>query len=170
MADQAPHLPSSEQIGIVVDHIGIVVHNLAEARAFATGVLGLRETRSIDLPELGMTAAFYRCGDCELEFIEVWDTSRRNERLPAGAVAKVEHVALRVDNLEAALESLGSIGARWSSAPGGDATTLPAPLEAGGGRNLWSDPETTLGVMWQLVERNPDADHETLADLQRTQD
>jgi catechol 2,3-dioxygenase-like lactoylglutathione lyase family enzyme len=150
LADQSPY-------SLSVDHIGIVVDSLAAARAFATEVLGLQETRSIELRELGMTAVFYRCGDCELEFIEVWEPSRRDRRLPAGAIARVEHVALRVDNLETVLGSFASSGARWSSAPGGDTAAAPTPLEAAGGLNVWSDPETTLGVMWQLVNRSPAA-------------
>ena len=136
-----------------IDHIGIVVADLAAARWFAAEVLGLEETRAIELPELAMRACFFRCGSCELEFIEITDADRRADRLPAGAQAHVEHLALRVGDLEAAGAVLSAAGARWSSEPGGAASDVAAPLTAAGAQNIWTDPSTTLGVMWQLVER-----------------
>jgi hypothetical protein len=65
----------------------------------------------------------------------------------------VEHLAIRVGDLEAASAVLSAAGARWSSEPGGAASDAAVPLSAAGAQNVWTDPSTTLGVMWQLVER-----------------
>jgi len=91
---------------IKLDHIGIAVKNMDEALAF------YRDT-------LGISSVFLPLGDTELELLE--STS------PDGPVAKfiekrgegIQHVALRVENIEEALKELKEKDVRLIDQTGG---------------------------------------------------
>ncbi len=127
-----------------VDHIGVIVKSLDEAKQFLGETLGLKLDREVELPERAVKAAFYRCGDVHIEVIEVTDPEIRKQRLGEGVQARIEHIAIQVDNLEKTLSALGAWGVR---------TTFTEPVQVGTAKNLWTDPSTTKGVMYQLVEK-----------------
>ena len=89
-----------------VDHIGIAVKDLEAAKKFYEEVLGLKSAGDEVVEEQKVKVCFFPCGDSELELLE--STS------PDGPIAKhiersgegIQHVALRVDNIENALATL----------------------------------------------------------------
>jgi methylmalonyl-CoA/ethylmalonyl-CoA epimerase len=127
-----------------VDHVGIIVDDLAQAKDFATNVLGLVLDREFSLPEQSVLAAFFTVGDTRVELIEVTDPSLRAQRLGNGNQARIEHVAIEVDDLEATINALREKGVR---------TLTPEPWIVGSNRNLFTDPDTSDGVKYQLFDR-----------------
>lgn len=127
-----------------IDHIGVVVADLPAAVRYVSEVLGMQFQREVALPEKGVTAVFLKCGEIELELLEVRDEQERRERLGDGATARVEHVAIEVDDVGAAVAALATHGG---------ATTTPEPLEVQGNKSFWTRPDSTGGVMYQLIEK-----------------
>lgn len=129
-----------------VDHIGIAVKDLAAAKKFYVEQLGLThlpEDEVVDQQKVKVS--FFPCGDSELELLE--STS------PEGPIAKfiekngegIQHVALRVDNIEAALADLKDKGVRLID---------EKPRYGAGGASIaFVHPKATGGILLELSER-----------------
>jgi catechol 2,3-dioxygenase-like lactoylglutathione lyase family enzyme len=123
-----------------IDHVGIVVRGLADP-ADLLGSLGLELARSNRNDE--STGHYFPCGDASIELIEVHDAEARARRLPEGAEAVIEHIAIEVDDLEAVHRTLTERGVdvTWPPFPSGDATMI------------WTDAATSGGVQYQFLRR-----------------
>lgn len=124
-----------------IDHVGIVVEDLASASSFVRDVLGFAFDREVSIPGR-LQAVFFRCGDARVELIDVSDPEERRRRLGTAA-AKLEHVAVEVQDLNGAIESLKRSGVMMTSA---------APTVNGPTRSYFTRPETTKGVIYQLFD------------------
>jgi methylmalonyl-CoA/ethylmalonyl-CoA epimerase len=128
-----------------VDHIGIAVSNLDEAVKLYTEVMGLELHGTEVVEEQKVKVAFLPVGDTEVELLE--STS------PDGPIAKfieakgqgIQHVAFRVDNIEAALEEMKAKGMRLIDEK--------PRYGAGGARIAFLHPKSTNGVLIELCER-----------------
>ena len=128
-----------------VDHIGIAVSNLDEAIKLYTEVMGLELHGTEVVEEQKVKVAFLPVGDTEVELLE--STS------PDGPIAKfieakgqgIQHVAFRVDNIEAALEEMKAKGMRLIDEK--------PRYGAGGARIAFLHPKSTSGVLIELCER-----------------
>ncbi len=128
-----------------VDHIGIAVKSIDEALKLYVDVLGLECQGKETVEEQKVTVAFLPTGDSELELLE--STS------PDGPVAKfiekngegVQHIALRVSNIEEALKDLKEKGIRLI-----DETPR---YGAGNAKIAFLHPKSTNGVLVELCER-----------------
>lgn len=87
-----------------IDHIGVVVDELAAAKGFLSD-LGLDFDHDSELPGR-LKAAFYRCGETMIEVIEISEPNERRRRLGTDA-ARVEHIAFEVDNLGQTMREIG---------------------------------------------------------------
>jgi catechol 2,3-dioxygenase-like lactoylglutathione lyase family enzyme len=123
-----------------IDHVGIVVRGLADP-AELLGALGLELARSNRTDE--STGHYFPCGDASIELIEVHDDEARARRLPEGAEAVIEHIAIEVDDLEAVHRTLTGRGVdvTWPPFPSGDAMMI------------WTDAATSGGVQYQFLRR-----------------
>jgi len=127
-----------------VDHIGIAVRNLAES-AKLYDLLGIEPAGMEEVAEQKVKVAFYPLGDTEIELLE--STS------PDGPIARyiekngegIQHLALRVDNIEAALEELKAKGVRLIDEK--------PRYGAGGARIAFVHPKATGGILLELSER-----------------
>ena len=128
-----------------IDHVGIVVDDLTSARRFVTDVLGFDFDREVSIPGR-LQAAFFRCGDAAVELIEVVDPQLRQERL-GSATARIEHVAIEVDELLATVDRMRQSGVSMAS---------DVPVVIGPTRSFFTRPDTSDGVMYQLFDR-PDS-------------
>lgn len=138
-----------------LDHIGIAVDDLDEAKRFLEQVLGLELVREGPQPALGVHAAFFRAGPALIEVFQVDDAEKGGARIGDGPGARIDHVALRVENLDAATRAFAQNGVRVH---GADRDAEQAePLRTGDRINLWTHPETTDGVAYQLVEVDQEA-------------
>ncbi|MBQ7605408.1 MAG: methylmalonyl-CoA epimerase [Firmicutes bacterium] len=130
-----------------VDHVGIAVENLDEALKFYEDVLGMKSTGKEVVEEQKVTVAFLPCGDSELELLE--------STTPDGPIARfieknggrggIQHVAVRVDNIEAAIKEVMDAGHRMLDEK--------PRYGAGGARIAFVHPKTTGGVLLELTER-----------------
>jgi methylmalonyl-CoA/ethylmalonyl-CoA epimerase len=127
-----------------IDHIGVVVDSLADAQRWLGEVFRLPIQRTVEIAEGRIRAAFYSCGDAAIEVLEIGDPEVRRRRLGPDAQARIEHIAVEVENLQAALASLAPLGVR---------TTEPEPRRVGDNLNVWTVAETTGGVSYQLVQK-----------------
>ena len=124
-----------------IDHVGVIVDSLEEAKRFL-GNLGMEFDRDLELPDR-LRAAFYRCGEVQVEIIEITEPNERVQRL-GDDKARIEHIALEVDDLAATLQALDGLGVKVKTAK---------PILVGNSLNLWTVPETCDGVMYQLIQR-----------------
>lgn len=132
-----------------LDHVGVLVDDIENARSFLGGVLGLELAREAKPAELGVHALFFHCGKVLIEVFEITDRSSALRPLENGQRARIDHIAIEVDDLRAALSSLG---VRAQPTGVGDAASVE-PLAVGGNLNVWTDPATSGGVVYQLIEK-----------------
>lgn len=128
-----------------VDHIGIAVKDLEQAKKFYTEMLGMEAMGEETVEQQKVRVCFIPCGDSEVELLE--STS------PDGPIAKfiekngegIQHLALRVDNIENALADLKAKGVRLI-----DETPR---YGAGGASIAFIHPKATGGILLELSER-----------------
>ncbi|MGC8720523.1 MAG: methylmalonyl-CoA epimerase [Thermodesulforhabdaceae bacterium] len=128
-----------------IDHIGIAVKSIEEARKLYEGILGLKYEGSETVAEQKVTTAFFPIGDTEIELLESTD--------PEGPVAKfiekrgegIHHIAFRVENIEEALEELKKQGVQLIDEK--------PRIGAGGARIAFLHPKATGGVLIEICER-----------------
>ncbi len=127
-----------------IDHIGIAVSDLEEALKLYRDTLGLKVEHVEEFE--GMKIAFVPIGDTEFELLQPTD--------PEGALAKfiekrgvgVQHIALRVNDVEKSLEELKAKGLRVID-------EKPRP-GAGGARIAFFHPKSTMGVLLEICEHD----------------
>jgi catechol 2,3-dioxygenase-like lactoylglutathione lyase family enzyme len=123
-----------------IDHVGVVVDDLA-AHVEQLEALGLSLGRANENDE--SFAAYYPCGDPSVELIEVRDAKAREQRLPRGERARIEHIAFEVDDLEEVRDLLEKRGV----------TVSWPPFPSGTAQMIWTDAETSGGVQYQFLVR-----------------
>jgi methylmalonyl-CoA/ethylmalonyl-CoA epimerase len=127
-----------------IDHVGIVVADLGEAKRFVSEVLQLPLDRENDATGvLGVRTAFFRCGNADVELIEPVDPDERRKRLGGDVRARVEHIAFEVDELPSVLGTLQGLGVRM---------TTDEPVPVGDRLNAFTRPETTEDVVYQFFQ------------------
>ena len=130
---------------IKIDHLGIAVNSIDQAKAFWGDVLGLPFEGDETVAEQKVTTAFFPVGESEVELLE--------STAPDGPVAKyiekrgqgIQHVAFRVEDIDAALAELKSRGVRLIDEQ--------PRIGAGGARIAFLHPKDTHGVLVELCER-----------------
>jgi methylmalonyl-CoA/ethylmalonyl-CoA epimerase len=128
-----------------VDHIGIAVKSIEESKKLYTEVLGLTALGEETVEEQKVKVCFIPCGDSEIELLE--STS------PEGPVAKfieakgegIQHMALRVDNIEAAIAEMKEKGIRMIDEK--------PRYGAGGAKIAFVHPKATGGILLELSQR-----------------
>jgi methylmalonyl-CoA/ethylmalonyl-CoA epimerase len=129
-----------------IDHVGVIVDDLAQAKSFLAD-MGLRFDRDLVIPGR-LRAAFFACGETQIEVIEVDEPEERGRRLGDGT-ARIEHVAFEVDSLSTTLQALRGLGVQ---------TTTADPMAVGANLNYWTRAETCDGVQYQLIEKGAAAE------------
>ena len=128
-----------------IDHIGIAVNTIDDAKAFWTDALGLPFEGDETVAEQKVKTAFFPVGESEVELLESTE--------PDGPIAKyiekkgqgIQHVAFRVENIDQALAELKDKGIRLI-----DETPRTG---AGGAKIAFLHPKATNGVLVELCER-----------------
>ena len=129
-----------------IDHLGVAVNSIEEGKQFWMDVLGLKFEGSDTVAEQKVTTGFFPVGESEVELLE--STS------PDGPIAKylekrgegIQHIAFRVENLEAALEELKAKGVQLID--------QKPRIGAGGAKIAFLHPKATRGVLVELCERS----------------
>jgi methylmalonyl-CoA/ethylmalonyl-CoA epimerase len=129
-----------------LDHIGIAVKNIEESKKLYVDILGLLHAGSETVAEQKVTTAFFPVGDTEVELLE--------STAPDGPIGNyiekrgegVQHLAFRVDDLEAALAELKAKGVRLIDEK--------PRIGAGGAKIAFLHPKSTFGVLVELSQRD----------------
>lgn len=130
-----------------VDHVGIAVNNLEETLKFYEEVLGLKCQGSEIINDQKVKVAFLPVGDTEIELLE--------STTEDGPIAKfidknngrggIQHIAVRVENIEKAIEEVKSKGYKMIDEK--------PRYGAGNAKIAFCHPKGTDGVLLELSER-----------------
>jgi methylmalonyl-CoA epimerase len=109
---------------ICVDHVGIACKDLDESKKFYTEILGLECTGEEAVPSQGVKTVFIPCGETMFELLV--DITENNDGPIGKYIAKngqgIQHIAIRVDDIEAAIADVTEKGGRMiDKAPRGGA-------------------------------------------------
>lgn len=128
-----------------LDHVGIAVEDLEEALKLYEGLLGLKLEGTELVESQKVKTAFLPLGETELELLEATDPESPIAKFIAAKGQGVQHLAFRVDDIEAALAEAKAAGIRLID-------EVPR-LGAGGARIAFLHPKSTNGVLVELCER-----------------
>jgi len=125
-----------------IDHIGIAVSDLDEALKLYRDTLGLEVDHTEDFE--GMKIAFIPIGDTEFELLQPTDPNSALAKFIEKRGTGVQHIAVRVDDVEKSLEELKAKGLRVID-------EKPRP-GAGGASIAFFHPKSTLGVLLEICQ------------------
>ncbi|MHC1566637.1 MAG: methylmalonyl-CoA epimerase [Candidatus Syntropharchaeia archaeon] len=128
-----------------IDHIGVAVKDLEKALSVYTDALGLEAGETEVVEEQKVKTTFVTVGESHIELLESTD--------PSGPIARhiekrgegIQHIAFRVDNIEAALERVKEKGIKLIDEK--------PRIGAGGAKIAFLHPKDTNGVLIELCER-----------------
>ena len=141
-----------------VDHVGFTVPDLDQAHAFLVDVLGFEYLYSLgpfrhdddwmathlDVhPRAEMHNRFYRCGGETLLEVFEYDAPDQRETPPRNSDVGGHHIALYVDDLDAAIQHLRDAGVEVFAGP----TASRGPAEG----NRWIYFRSPWGMQFELV-------------------
>lgn len=129
----------------VVDHIGIAVKSIDESLKFWEGALGIECHGVEEVADQKVKTAFLPINDTEVELLEGTSPESPVSKFIEAKGEGIHHLAIRVENLEAALEELKAKGVRLIDEK--------PRLGAGGAKIAFIHPKATGGVLLELSER-----------------
>ena len=131
-----------------IRHIGIIVKDIAEAIAPFKKLLDLKDEDIYIMPPFGTEAesrfAFIPVGGIELELIQ--PISERFKKFTGNQPEGLNHIAYVVQDIEEAVSHLQEKGIRLGH------VTRNGILDMGRSKVAYFDPETTGGMLIELVE------------------
>ncbi|HVA22868.1 MAG TPA: methylmalonyl-CoA epimerase [Chloroflexota bacterium] len=127
-----------------IDHIGVAVKSLDERLALYRDVLGVAGIHVEHVPTENARVGFVPLGDSEIELLESTSPDGVLSRFIEKRGEGIHHLALEVEDCQAALDRLRAAGVRTV-----DETPRPG---ARGARVAFIHPSATGGVLLELVE------------------
>lgn len=136
-------MTGSNETNFTIDHLGIAVRSLDQALRFYRDQLGLTESARETIAAEKVHTSMLPLGDSRIELLEASE--------PGSVIAKfiekrgegLHHIAIKVPNLNAAVERLKANGARLLNEP------RPG---AGGHIYVFVHPSSTGGVLLELIQ------------------
>lgn len=127
-----------------IDHIAIAVPDMKEALASFKELWGMEPDRVEEVGSDAITEAMLPLGDAHLQLLEPTTETSTVAKFLEKRGPGLHHIAIRVDDIEAALERLKANGARLLD---------ETPRIGGGGHRVaFVHPKTSSGVLIELVE------------------
>jgi len=128
-----------------IDHIGIAVKSIDQAKRFYSDILGLKIQGIENIADQKVNVAFLPITDSELELVESTHTDGPVAKYIESKGEGIQHIAFRVENIEDALAELKQKGVRLID---------ERPRKgAGGARIAFIHPKETNGVLVEICER-----------------
>ena len=127
-----------------IEHIGIAVKSIQEARKYYEDVLGLKCYAIEEVKDQKVKTAFFKIGQTKIELLESTD--------PEGPVGKfiekkgegIHHIAFATKNIEEVLKNVEAKGVRLIDA---------VPRKGAEGLDIaFLHPKSTFGVLTELCE------------------
>lgn len=132
-----------------VDHVGIAVSDLKETGSFLGEALGLSANGEETVAEQKVTTGFFPTPNgSEIELLAATDETSPIAKFieKNNGRGGIQHIALRVDDLEAALAELKEKGVRLIDEK--------PRLGAGGAKIAFVHPKASHGVLLELCQRD----------------
>lgn len=130
---------------VIVDHIGIAVKSIQESLKFWEETLGIECHGVEEVVEQKVKTAFLPIKDTEVELLEGTAEDSPVSKFIEKKGEGIHHLAIRVDNLEEALEELKNKGVRLID---------EKPRKGAGGALIaFIHPAATGGVLLELSQR-----------------
>lgn len=130
----------------IIDHIGIAVNSIDEAMKFWEGALGVKCHGVEEVAEQKVKTAFLPIDDSEIELLEGTSEDSPVSKFIAKNGPGIQHIAIRVADIEAALAELKEKGVRLID---------EKPRRgAGGAKIAFLHPKATGGVLLELCQRD----------------
>ena len=130
----------------IIDHIGIAVNSIDEAMKFWEGALGVKCHGVEEVAEQKVKTAFLPIDDSEIELLEGPSEDRPVRKFIAKNGQGIQHIAIRVADIEAALAELKEKGVRLIDEK--------PRIGAGGAKIAFLHPKATGGVLLELCQRD----------------
>lgn len=127
-----------------VDHIGIATRQISEALSLWGETLGLEIDHQEEVKEQGVRVAMLPVGETRIELLEPLSPESPVGKFLEKRGPGIHHVALRVDDIRAALAQLKAKGARLIDEN--------PRIGAGGCLVAFIHPSSTNGVLLELVQ------------------
>ena len=131
-----------------IEHIGIATYKIDDALKFWRDALGLRVVETEEVAEQGVRVAMLPLGEPRIELLEPTSDASPVAKFLEKRGAGIHHIAVRVDDIRAALGRLKEQGARLV-----DETPR---VGAGGCLVAFVHPASAGGVLLELVEHTAD--------------
>jgi methylmalonyl-CoA/ethylmalonyl-CoA epimerase len=128
-----------------VNHIGIAVSNLEEAKKVFSDALGLPCVDEKTLPERGVRVAFLSSGNTTVELLEGIGPESAVSKFVEQRGPGIHHLCFEVDGIERVMKELADSGVRLID-------EKPRP-GAEGKPVAFVHPKSTLGVLVELIEK-----------------
>ena len=129
-----------------IDHIGIATRGIEDALAFYRDALGLDAAETEEVAEQKVRVAMLPIGDSRIELLEATSDDSPIARFLETRGPGIHHIAVRVDDIRAALADLKQKGARLIDEE--------PRTGAGGCLVAFVHPSSTGGVLLELVQDN----------------
>lgn len=129
---------------MIIEHIGIAVRSLDEAIQTYRDCLGLEVSGFDEVADQGVRVAMLPIGESRIELLEPIKADSPIDKFLSKRGPGIHHVAIRVDNIERALEKFKSAGARLI-----DETPRRGAHNT---RVAFVHPGSVNGVLMELVE------------------
>jgi methylmalonyl-CoA epimerase len=129
----------------VVDHIGIAVRSIEESLKFWQDVIGIQCHGVEEVAEQKVKTAFLPLGDTEIELLEGTSEDSPVSKFIEAKGEGIHHIAIRVPNIEEALEELKAKGVRLIDEK--------PRIGAGGAKIAFVHPKASGGVLLEISER-----------------
>lgn len=127
-----------------IDHIGIATRGIDAAAKFYRDVLGLEVGETEEVAEQKVRVAMMSIGESRIELLEATSEDSPISRFLEKRGPGIHHIAVRVDDIQAALADLKQKGARLID---------EEPRQGAGGCLVaFVHPSSTGGVLLELVQ------------------
>jgi methylmalonyl-CoA epimerase len=127
-----------------IDHIGIAVQSLEEALQFYRDAAGLESKQIVTVPQEKVRVAMLPAGEPRIELLEATAEDSPIARYLAKRGEGLHHIALKVPDLEAAVQRLKAAGSQL--------VTEKIQTGAEGYRYVFVHPKSAHGVLLELIE------------------
>jgi len=127
-----------------IDHVGLVVKNSAESLELFSKLFGFEVTECREEPAAGFKSTLVSKGDVMLELIEPVGPQGMIQRFVEKRGEGMHHISIQVDDLDAEMKRMKSIGVQFSS---------EEPAVVDGTKVVFVHPRSTNGLLIELIQR-----------------
>ena len=128
-----------------IDHLGIAVHSIAQARVFYENVLGLICERIEEVESQKVRTAFFSIGDTHIELLEPTDPESPIARFLDKHGEGIHHIGYLSDAIEQEMDLARKNGCKLIN---------EEPVAGAGGKRIaFLHPKSTNGVLTEICAK-----------------